>query len=48
MDEIVDATRANSGNVTINIYGATDPKAVAKEVQTILIQDANRRRLAWQ
>ena len=49
MDEIVDATRANSTNgVTINIYGATDPKAVAKEVQTILIQDANRRRLAWQ
>jgi len=49
MDEIVDATRENSGSgVTINIYGATDPKAVAREVQSILINDANRRRLAWQ
>ena len=48
LDEFGAAIRETTSGPVINIYGATDPKAVAKEVQTILIQDANRRRLAWQ
>jgi hypothetical protein len=35
-------------NIVINVNGAGDPKAVADEVKRILIQETNRRRLAWQ
>lgn len=36
-------------NITININGANkDPRAIAEEVKQMLIQETNRRRLAWQ
>ena len=40
----------NAGtNITININGANkDPREIAEEVKRTLIQETNRRRLAWQ
>ena len=40
----------NAGtNITININGANkDPREIAEEVKRMLIQETNRRRLAWQ
>lgn len=36
-------------NITININGSNkDPKEIAEEVKRVLIQETNRRRLAWQ
>ena len=49
MDEMIDATRGTSNGIVININGATaDPREIAEEVKRVLIQETNRRRLAWQ
>lgn len=46
MDRIAD--NANGG-IVININGANkDPREIADEVRRVLIQETNRRRLAWQ
>lgn len=40
--------QSEAPNITININGATaDPREIADEVRRMLIQEANRRRLAW-
>ena len=44
----LDNMSAGETNIVINVNGAGDPKAVADEVKRILIQETNRRRLAWQ
>lgn len=48
MDDMTDTILQRASGPVINIYGITEPKAVAREVQKVLIQDTNRRRLAWQ
>ena len=44
----LDSMNTGETNIVINVNGAGDPKAVADEVKRILIQETNRRRLAWQ
>ena len=45
LDQIAD----NTGGIVININGAnSDPREIAEEVKRVLIQETNRRRLAWQ
>jgi hypothetical protein len=44
----LDSMTTGETNIVINVNGAGDPKAVADEVKRILIQETNRRRLAWQ
>lgn len=44
----LDNMNTGETNIVINVNGAGDPKAVADEVKRILIQETNRRRLAWQ
>lgn len=44
----LDNMNTGETNIVINVNGAGDPKAVAAEVRRILIQETNRRRLAWQ
>ena len=45
LDRIADG----SGGIVININGANkDPAQIAEEVKRMLIQETNRRRLAWQ
>lgn len=48
LDTIAQAAQSSDG-ITINVYSTrSDPRAVAEEVRRILIQETNRRRLAWQ
>ena len=45
----LDEMSTGETNITININGANkDPRAIAEEVKQMLIQETNRRRLAWQ
>lgn len=47
--EKLDKIGENAGGIVININGANkDPREIAEEVKRVLIQEANRRRLAWQ
>ena len=48
MDDMTETILQQSSGPVINIYGITDPDAVAKRVEQILIQNTNRRRVAWQ
>lgn len=49
MDEMIDATKGTANGIVININGANkDPKEIAEEVKRVLIQETNRRRMAWQ
>lgn len=48
MDAMTDSILQQTSGPVINIYGVTDPDAVAKRVEQILIQNTNRRRVAWQ
>lgn len=50
MKDIASAVAAaNGGGIVININGANaDPREIAEEVKRVLIQETNRRRLAWQ
>lgn len=49
MDEMIDATKGTTNGIVININGAnSDPREIADEVRRVLIQEVNRRRLAWQ
>lgn len=50
LDTIAQAAQSGGGDgITINVYSAkSDPRAVAEEVRRMLIQETNRRRLAWQ
>lgn len=45
----LDKIAEGSGGIVININGANkDPQQIAEEVKRMLIQETNRRRLAWQ
>lgn len=45
----LDKMAENNGGIVININGANkDPREIAEEVKRVLIQETNRRRLAWQ
>lgn len=45
----MDRMAENNGGIVININGANkDPREIAEEVKRVLIQETNRRRLAWQ
>lgn len=50
LDTIAQAAQSGGGDgITINVYSTqSDPRAVAEEVRRMLIQETNRRRLAWQ
>ena len=51
MRDITNAVSAanGGGDIIININGANaDPREIAEEVKRVLIQETNRRRLAWQ
>ena len=49
MDEMIDATKGTANGIVININGAnSDPREIAEEVKRVLIQETNRRRMAWQ
>lgn len=49
LDNIAAASASSGGGIVININGANkDPQAIAQEVKKILIDETNRRRLAWQ
>ena len=49
MDEMIDATKGTANGIVININGANkDPREIAEEVKRVLIQETNRRRMAWQ
>ena len=50
MNDIAEAVAAGGrgGDIIININGAnSDPREIADEVKRVLIQEVNRRRLAW-
>lgn len=48
LDRIAE-TSTGGGDIIININGANrDPREIAEEVKRVLIQETNRRRLAWQ
>ena len=45
----IDKIGENTGGIVININGANkDPREIAEEVKRVLIQETNRRRIAWQ